>query len=101
MAAKRTYLPLGVPLVKRVAAVAGDRVGATGRLLFVDGAPAATRRSRDPSGRTMPWWTGCRRLGPGELFLLSPGKPDAFDGRYFGVTLAGEILGRARLLWAA
>jgi type IV secretory pathway protease TraF len=46
-------------------------------------------------------WTGCRRLGPGELFLLSPGKPDAFDGRYFGVTLPGEILGRARLLWAA
>jgi conjugative transfer signal peptidase TraF len=101
IAAKRTYLPLGVPLVKQVAAVAGARVCATGRLLFVEGAPAATRRSRDPSGRTMPWWTGCRRLGPGELFLLSPGRPDAFDGRYFGVTVPGEILGRARLLWAA
>ena len=48
------------------------------------------------------WADGSQRFdGPGELFLLSPGKPDAFDGRYFGVTVPGEILGRARLLWAA
>ena len=101
MAAKRGYLPAGVPLVKHVAAAAGARVCATGRLVTVDGAPAATRRPRDPSGRLMPWWTGCRRLGRGELLLLSPGRPDAFDGRYFGVTLPGEIVGKARLLWAA
>jgi type IV secretory pathway protease TraF len=27
-------------------------------------------------------------------------SPQSFDGRYFGVTRANEILGRAELLWA-
>ena len=101
MAAERRYLPLRVPLVKKVAAVAGARICAKGSLLFVDGKLAAKRRSSDPSGRAMPWWTGCRSLRRGELLLLSPGKPEAFDGRYFGVTGEGEIVGKARLLWGA
>jgi conjugative transfer signal peptidase TraF len=101
MASERGYLPLGVPLVKPVAAVAGDRVCAKGDRLFVDGRPAARRRARDPSGRALPWWSGCRRLGRGELLLLSAGVPDAFDGRYFGITRAAEVIGAARLIWRA
>jgi type IV secretory pathway protease TraF len=48
----------------------------------------------------MPWWSGCRRLERGELFLLSPAGPLAFDGRYFGVTRPLELIGKAHLLWA-
>ena len=99
MAAARSYLPFHVPLVKRVAAVAGDRVCARRERILVNGRPAGLRRMRDPSGRTMPWWSGCRRLRPGELFLLSTAGPLAFDGRYFGVTGASELVGRARRLW--
>jgi type IV secretory pathway protease TraF len=100
LAASRRYLPLGVPLVKPVAAVARDHICARGKRIFVNGRVVAVRRSRDPGGRPMPWWSGCRQLQPGELFLLSRGRPDAFDGRYFGVTRAIELVGRARLLWA-
>lgn len=100
MAAERRYLPLGVPLVKPVAAIEGARICARGALLFVDGRRAARRRARDPSGRTMPWWTGCRRLGPGELFLLASRSPGAFDGRYFGITRGRDVIGKARLVWA-
>ena len=99
LAADRQYLPADVPLVKRVAAVAGDRVCAKGGAMSINGRAAALRRSRDPSGRLMPWWTGCRVLGPGEAFLLSPAAPLAFDGRYFGVSGPGQIMGRARLIW--
>jgi conjugative transfer signal peptidase TraF len=99
LASLRHYLPTDVPLVKRVSAVAGDRVCATGAAVAVNGHAAALRLSRDPSGRPMPWWTGCRRLRPGELFLLSPAGPLAFDGRYFGVTRADQVVGKARLLW--
>jgi type IV secretory pathway protease TraF len=49
----------------------------------------------------MPRWTGCRRLGPGVLFLLCPGRADAFDGRYFGISRRAEIIGTATLLWRA
>jgi conjugative transfer signal peptidase TraF len=99
LAAARHYLPASVPLVKRVAAVAGERVCARRQKIYVGGRLVARRRSRDPSGRPLPWWSGCRRLGPGELFLLSSGRPDAFDGRYFGITRRFELVGTARLLW--
>jgi len=100
LAASRGYLPWRVPLVKRVAAIAGDRVCERGKSIFVNGRQVALRRRRDPSGRPMPWWPGCHQLLQGDLFLLSPGAPGAFDGRYFGVTRASEVVGRARLLWA-
>jgi len=38
-------------------------------------------------------------LSAGEALLLSPGVPLAFDGRYFGPSAPGEILGKADLLW--
>jgi len=99
LASARRYLPATVPLVKPVAAIAGDRVCALGRAIMINGRLAAIRRWTDPSGRPMPWWTGCRLLGPGELFLLAAAVPEAFDGRYFGVTAGSLVIGRARLLW--
>lgn len=100
-AAVRGYLPFNVPLVKHVAAARGDRVCAVGEAVFVNGRFQALRRREDLVGRLLPWWTGCRNLRAGELFLLMPGAPDSFDGRYFGVTAHPEMLGRARLIWAA
>jgi conjugative transfer signal peptidase TraF len=100
LAAARRYLPFQVPLVKPVAAAAGDRVCALRNRIIVNGKAVALRRAHDPSGRPMPWWTGCARLGRGETFLLSAGGPLAFDGRYFGSTRASELVGKARLLWA-
>ena len=99
LAAARHYLPASVPLVKRVAAVADDRVCARRRTIVVNGRSVALRRARDSSGRQMPRWSGCHVLRPGELFLLSSNAPDAFDGRYFGVTSSSQIVGKARLLW--
>ena len=98
-AARRHFLPAGVPLVKNVAAVAGSRVCAKGPAVSVNGRPAAVRRSRDRAGRRLPWWSGCRTLGKGELFLLAARVPEAFDGRYFGITRASEVIGEGRLLW--
>lgn len=100
IAAARSYLPFGVPLVKRVGAIEGDRVCARSGRIFINGRAAAARRSTDPRGRIMPRWSGCARLGPGELFLLSTAGPLAFDGRYFGITPPAEVIGKAHLLWA-
>lgn len=99
LASARRYLPASVPLVKRVAAVSGDRVCARGRALSINGRAVAFRPSRDPSGRPLPWWSGCELLRGGDLFLLSPHARHAFDGRYFGVTRSSQVIGKARLLW--
>lgn len=99
LAGLRHYLPEGVPVVKPVAAAAGDRVCASGASILVNGAIAARRRTKDHSGRALPWWSGCRTLRRGELFLLSRGSADAFDGRYFGVIGPAQVIGKASLLW--
>lgn len=98
LAAERHYLPANVPLVKRVAAAAGDRICAIGSAVSINGRQVAVRQRVDIAGRPMPWWSGCRRLRPGE-FLLLMDSHYSFDGRYFGVTRSGEIMGRAELLW--
>lgn len=100
LAARRGYVPYDVPLVKELAAIPGDRVCARGAEIFVDGVLAVRRVAKDAFGRTLPWWDGCRTLGKGEVFLLSPRVPRAFDGRYFGVTEERDIVGIALLVWA-
>jgi conjugative transfer signal peptidase TraF len=100
LAANRGYLPLGVPLVKRVAGIPGDRICALRDRLTINGRGAAARKTFDARGRSLPNWTGCVRLGPGRFFLLGE-SPWSFDGRYFGASKASEIDGRAVLLWRA
>lgn len=98
LATTRRYLPANVPLVKRVVGLSGDRVCATGPTVRVNGRAVATRRDADGQGRPMPWWHGCVTLQGGALFLLMD-DPASFDGRYFGPTAAGDIVGKARLSW--
>lgn len=98
LAADRRYVPLDVPLVKRVAAYGGDKVCAAGNQILVNGRRAAVREVRDPKGRPMPKWSGCIRLHGSEVFLLTD-NPASFDGRYFGVTKGSDVIGKARLLW--
>lgn len=100
LAAKRGYLPVGVPLVKRVAAIPGDRICARGATVRIDGKVAALRKRNDSKGRKLPAWSGCEDLSAGEYLLLGESR-DSFDGRYFGPTRSRQIVGRAVLLWRA
>lgn len=98
-AARRHYLPANVPLVKRVAAEHGDTICALGAKIFVNGHRIAERLVRDGAGRPMPWWTGCVTLRRGALLLLMSDSLASFDGRYFGPTGRGDIVGKATPLW--
>lgn len=98
LAAQRGYLPIGIPLLKRVAAVAGQRVCIADRIVRIDGVTVAAARVADRAGRPLQAWSGCRRLRPGELFLLSTTNPASFDSRYFGPVGAPAVLGIARPL---
>ncbi|MFS0771201.1 S26 family signal peptidase [Sphingomonas sp. 1P08PE] len=100
LAATRHYLPANVPLVKRVAAVPGDRVCAVGATITIDGQVRAMRKRRDRAGRPMPWWHGCLVLRDGALLLLND-PVDSFDGRYFGPTGERDVVGKATPLWLA
>lgn len=101
LAEARGYLPRGVPLIKTMVAGPGDHVCARGRLMHVNGKLAATRLHADQRGRPLPWWSGCRALAPGEILLLGRASAESFDGRYFGPVPVNQVIGLARLLWAA
>jgi conjugative transfer signal peptidase TraF len=92
------YLPRGVPLIKRVLAVAGQTVCRQGFNITVDNLKIGAARERDFSGRLLPDWQGCRILEERDIFLMNP-HPDSVDGRYFGVLPCSSIVGRAAMLW--
>lgn len=97
-AARRGYLPRGVPLVKRIAAVAGDAICIRGNAVFINGRFAAVRRVMDGEGRHLPSWNGCRGLRSGEVFLMTQSHA-SFDGRYFGPTPTSQIAGTLEPIW--
>lgn len=99
LAAQRGYLPMHVPLLKRVGAVAPQEVCVVGRSVHIDGVPMAAVLPADRMGRPLPSWQQCRRLAPGELFLLSVTNPASFDSRYFGPVRASAVLGLAHPVW--
>lgn len=91
----RGYLGENVPLLKHVAAKAGQRVCRIGSVVSVDGRPAAVALIDDRMRRPLPVWRGCRTLGADELLLLNPAHRDSLDGRYFGPLRTATVLGRA------
>ncbi|KKO70284.1 S26 family signal peptidase [Kerstersia gyiorum] len=95
LAAQRGYLPTRVPLLKRVGAVAPQHVCIVAGQVRIDGVPAAAVLPADRMGRALPSLLLCRRLEPGELFLLSVTNPASFDSRYFGPVSASTVIGVA------
>ncbi len=99
LAAQRGYLPTRVPLLKRVGAVSPQEVCIAGGIVRIDGVPAAAVLPADRLGRPLPSWQQCRRLAPGELFLLSVTNPASFASRYFGPIAASTVIGLAHPVW--
>ena len=99
LAAQRRYLPMNIPLLKRIAATAPQQVCVRAGRVLIDGRLTAVQRAADSQGRLLPQWQECRRLRAGELFLLSETSDASFDSRYFGPITVDRVIGRARALW--
>ncbi|MFC6447732.1 S26 family signal peptidase [Shinella zoogloeoides] len=95
----RGYVGRGVPLLKRVVGLPGQRVCRIGHAITVDGVEMGDTLDRDRIGRALPVWQGCRVIADGQLFLMNWDVPDSLDGRYFGPISASSVIGRALPLW--
>lgn len=99
LAAQRDYVPAGIPLLKRIGAVAPQRVCVDGTSVRIDEVAVAAVMRADGRDRPLLAWQQCRHLTRGELFLLSSTNPASFDSRYFGPIRASEVIGSAQPLW--
>ncbi len=93
------YLPRGVPLIKRIAALPGHTVCRANFVITIEGIEIGAALDRDHRGRPLPVWQGCEVIAEGDVFLMNWDEPASLDGRYFGSIPASSILGRAEPLW--
>ena len=93
------YLPIGVPMLKRVLALPGQTVCRKGLTISVDGIDMGDALPRDSHGRPLPVWRGCHAVEPGELFLMNWQSEESLDGRYFGFVPNSSVIGKALPVW--
>lgn len=95
LANERGYLPSDTPLLKQVFALWPDEICIRHQLVFANEIPVAALQTSDKSGRPLTQIDLCRRLNPGELFLLNPLRTDSFDSRCFGPVRSENVIGKA------
>ena len=93
------YLPIGVPMLKRILALPGQAVCRTGLTVAVDDIEMGQARERDGRGRPLRVWQGCLVLSGDEIFVMNWQSADSFDGRYFGPIPSSAVIGEAIPVW--
>jgi len=83
-------------LAKPVAALPGDHVCIRDAAVLINQRRVATVRSVDSQERPLPRLELCRRLEPGEIFVIT--TSDSFDSRYMGPIPTASVLGTLSLL---
>jgi conjugative transfer signal peptidase TraF len=93
------YLPIGVPMLKRVLALPGQTVCRNGLTIAVDGIEVGDAHERDGHGRPLPAWQGCHVIADGDVFVMNWQSADSLDSRYFGPLPASAVIGKAVPVW--
>jgi conjugative transfer signal peptidase TraF len=97
--ARRHYLPLGVPLLKHIAALPGEKICRVGRTVTIKGRVVGQSLRTDWLHRKLPVWQGCHSVAAGQVFLMNERVSASFDGRYFGTLPITTIVGQADPIW--
>jgi len=97
-AAHLTYVARSA-ILKEIAAGEGALVCERGGLVSIEGRVRGKVANVDRAGVPLPHWSGCRRLAPGQFFVLSNRIPNSFDSRYYGPVSRSDLLGVYQPLW--
>ncbi|MDK1492899.1 S26 family signal peptidase [Sinorhizobium sp. 7-81] len=96
---QRQYLPKGVPLLKRVLALAGTTVCREGGTITAYDAVYGVALDHDSRDRPLPVWQGCVTLRQDQAFFMNWDVPGSLDSRYFGALPLSTVIGRAVSVW--
>jgi conjugative transfer signal peptidase TraF len=95
----RHWMPDGVPFLKELAALGGDRVCVLPHRLEINGRYVGPVYEEDSQGRALPRNLGCFPVPQGMFFAASGHLDKSFDSRYFGPLPLTQLLGEARPVW--
>jgi type IV secretory pathway protease TraF len=85
-------------LLKRIAGLPGDVVCRDRWGWSVNAVPLGPVFATDSSGRSLPHWEGCLRVGAHQV-VLAGDHPKSFDSRYFGPVSTHHLLATGVALW--
>jgi conjugative transfer signal peptidase TraF len=95
----RHWMKNGIPFLKQLLGLAGDRVCVVSHRLEINGRYIGPVFERDSQGQPLPQHPGCFEVQPGTFFAASQTLDKSFDARYFGALPLFELLGEARPVW--
>ena len=95
----RGWLRNGLPLMKEIQGLAGDRICIFANRLEINGRTAGPVFAEDSHGLPLPQRRGCFEVPAGSFFAASQRIPRSFDGRYFGALPLDVLQGEARPVW--
>ncbi len=95
---QRDYLPLHIPLLKRLSGKEKDWICQIDSRLIISGVLKACVRKEDRFGRILPVWRGCLRLAKHQIFVIGDHLA-SFDSRVLGPLHRDSIPSVARPFW--
>lgn len=95
----RPWLNVNFPLIKPIAAIAGDTVCISDNGVVINNMHVANVYREDFQGASLPYLRGCFTITNGHFFPVSRTNERSFDGRYFGIVPLTSIIGQAMPLF--
>jgi conjugative transfer signal peptidase TraF len=95
----RHWMRNGIPFLKELIGLAGDRVCIFADRLEVNGRRVGPVFAVDRAGLPLPQHPGCFLVQAGSFFAASEYLENSFDGRYFGALPLSVVQGEARPVW--
>jgi len=89
------YYRAGMPFLKTVAGVPGDRVEKKGRCFYINGKDAGCAVKFDLQGRKVPYLANLSGIIPEKHYFVLGKHPRSFDSRYWGYVKHDQIAGIA------
>ena len=93
------YLPIGVPMLKRVLALPGQTVCRNGLIISVDGIDVGRHASATGKAVRFRSGTDAASLLMAMSFVMNWQSADSLDGRYLGPLPVTAVIGRAVPVW--
>ena len=89
------WLPKGVPLLKRIVGIPGDKLCIKQQKVSINNKTIAIITDKDSKGNLLPVFQFCGVIARNQYFVQGIANDHSFDSRYYGLILGNQIISKA------